>query len=400
MLEWLALNRIDNMIAISAVCNSRCLFCSNEQNPFPIEKNLFRDVEDIKLQLSLMPTHNKPIRMSDSLPGRISEGEAFLHPKFFEIVDLVRRKFPFNQLCFTTNGSMLDEHFLKRLADYRPININFAMHSSRPELWARIFGRKERDAVRALAAPALAKSLKIEISGSIVTLPAICGWDGIQETYASMVEQGAKAMILWWPGYTRTASEQELAAVKCDLDEFVQFSDSVRQKHAVPVTVVPDMSGELPESLWQVAEATTHGNPKNSLGMFRKVVWLVSEAAESPIRQWLADKAPSLPNVHHAQPVPNETYGGNIIVAGLLMVDDFVKAGKQALTRWPDADLVLVPSRAFDGLNRDLEQTPVTRVSEALERPVWMVDENGRVDPLLDRIFTMRTDAALRDEAQ
>lgn len=394
ILEWLALNRIDNMIAISAVCNSHCLFCSNEQNPFAIEKNLFRDVEDIKLQLSLMPAHNKPIRMSDSLPGRISEGEAFLHPKFFEIIELVRRKFPFSKLCFTTNGSMLTEPFLQRLAEYRPVDINFAMHSARPELWARIFGRKERDALRALAAPALARKLKMEISGSIVTLPAICGWDDIEQTYATLVGHGAKAMILWWPGYTRTASDKELEDVRCDLDEFVQFSESVREKYPVPVTVVPDMSGTLPASLLQVAEATTRGNPRNGLGMFREVVWLVSEAAEASIRSWLAEHAPALPNVHRVHPVPNETYGGNIIVAGLLMVDDFILAGKQALHQWPDAELVLLPSEAFDGLNRDLKQAPVTRVAEALERPTWLVDENGTIDPLLDRIFTKRVDRA------
>jgi len=119
--EWLAGNRPPNQLPISAVCNSHCIFCSNRLNPFPVATGLFRDMADVKHQLSLMPAHRDPIRLSDSLPGRIAEGEAFLHPQFFEILSLIRHKFVGNTLCFTTNASMLDEPFLKKLAAYRPI---------------------------------------------------------------------------------------------------------------------------------------------------------------------------------------------------------------------------------------------------------------------------------------
>jgi MoaA/NifB/PqqE/SkfB family radical SAM enzyme len=138
--EWLASNRYNNQLPISAVCNSRCLFCSNKLNPFPVATGMFRDVADIKFQLSLMPLHQNPVRMSDSLPGRIAEGEAFLHPRFFDILKLVRRKYPTNTLCFTTNGTMLDEAFLKELAKFRPVEVTVSLHSTQPALWARIFG--------------------------------------------------------------------------------------------------------------------------------------------------------------------------------------------------------------------------------------------------------------------
>ena len=52
--EWLAGGRSKSQLPISAVCNSRCLFCSNNFNPFPIARGIFRDVEDIKMQLALM----------------------------------------------------------------------------------------------------------------------------------------------------------------------------------------------------------------------------------------------------------------------------------------------------------------------------------------------------------
>jgi hypothetical protein len=98
VLEWFAGNRPANQLPISAVCNCHCLFCSNHLNPFPVVGGVFRDLEDIKLQLCSMVANDDPIRLSDSLPGRISEGEALLHPRLFEILELVRRKFFYNTL--------------------------------------------------------------------------------------------------------------------------------------------------------------------------------------------------------------------------------------------------------------------------------------------------------------
>jgi MoaA/NifB/PqqE/SkfB family radical SAM enzyme len=176
-LEWFAANRPQNQLPLSAVCNCHCLFCSNDLNPFPIERGIVRDIDDLKLQLAAMTANDGPIRLSDALPGRISEGEALLHPRLFEILDLVRRKFFYNPLCFTTNGSMLDEAFLARLAAYRPIEITLSMHSTIPESWSRIFGKRGDPpaAATAIAAPPLLKRLGMDLIGTIVPLPAVCG---------------------------------------------------------------------------------------------------------------------------------------------------------------------------------------------------------------------------------
>jgi hypothetical protein len=101
--------------------------------------------------------------------------------------------------------------------------------------------------------------------------------------------------------------------------------------------------------------------------------------------------APSFQNEHHVVPVPNRTYGGNIMVAGLLMVDDFIAAGKQAMEVWPGTELILVPRTPFDWLSRDLQRRPAHAIRDALGVPVWLVNEMGAVDPLLDRLFFRET---------
>ena len=240
--EWLASGGRPNDLSISAVCNNRCIFCSNDLNPFPIRSGIFRDLEDIKHQLSLMEVHGGPIFMSESLPGRIAEGEAFLHPHFFEVLKLIRRKFLANKLCFTTNGSMLDEPFLKELSRFRPIEINLSMHSTRPELWARIFGRSEKVAAKTLDSLRLIKQYHFDLAGSIVTLPRMCGWADIEQTFSTFVDHGAAHLFLWWPGYTVMTPPEVLELLECPVEEYLAFADRMKARHGPTIWLQPDMN--------------------------------------------------------------------------------------------------------------------------------------------------------------
>jgi hypothetical protein len=389
--EWLASGQPSNQLPISAVCNSLCLFCSNHLNPFPVAGGFFRDIEDIKLQLCAMSTNDDPVRMSDSLPGRISEGEALLHPRLFEILEILRRKFFYNTLCFTTNASMLDSVFLKKLATYRPIEINVSLHSMEPAFWARIFGQDLTRAKTAISSLPLIRAQKIDLVGTIVPLPKICGWDDLERTYAYFVSQGARSMILYWPGHTTRTRPDVLANLECCLAEFTDFAERMKAAYSVPLIQHPDMVSPLRVRIHAIVAKTQTGNPKNGGGAYRKVVWLSSAAAFCRLETLVKDKTNSAPNSHHVEAVENGTYGGNIMAAGLLMVKDFVRTGKKALEQWPDADLFLVPRVPFDSLLHDLEGTPAYRIPEELGRPVWLVDSHGGIDPLLStRLVTRR----------
>lgn len=394
--EWLAIDRHPGQLPISSVCNYRCIFCSNYQNPFPITKNIFREIEDIKMQLCLMPAqYAGPIRMSDALPGRISEGEAFLHPQFFQILELVRRRFLTNVLCFTTNGSMLDEPFLERLARFRPIEIMVSLHSTRPELWARIFGRSAELAGRAIRSPALIRKYGLALAGAIVTLPEICGWPDIERSYASFVAQGAKLMMIWWPGWTQRTPPERLKDLECSLEKFEAFAAKMRNKYKVPLIVCPETKAPLNLPVKRIMASTMRGNIKTGGGPYREVLWLSSEAVLERLTDILKAQAPAFSNRHIVAPVKNVSYGGNIICAGLLMVNDFIVAGKQALDRWPETELILIPETPFDTLLLDLEGTPAYRIAEDLNKPVWIVTPEGGFNSLLGRGFLKADDTPL-----
>jgi len=397
--EWLASNRYNNQLPISAVCNSHCLFCSNKLNPFQVATGFFRDMEDIKFQLSLMPLHQNPVRMSDSLPGRIAEGEAFLHPRFFDILKLVRRKYPTNTLCFTTNGSMLDDAFLKELAKFRPIEITVSLHSTEPALWARIFGRSEKDAATAIRSVKLLAERRLDLLGTIVPLPKLCGWDDIARTYAYLAECGAKSMILYWPGWTVRTPPDVVRDMEWPVEESMDFAERMRTEHKIPLQNFPDLRAPLRLPLKTILKNTLKGNLSTMCGPFRNVLWLASEAAFGRLEKEVLSQArdAAVPNNHRIAPVKNIGYGGNIICAGLLMVDDFIAAGKDALARWPDTDLILVPKIPFDNLYQDLMEGPAYKISDELKKTVWVVHEDGSYNPLLSKPYFAKGDAPFEE---
>ena len=180
MKEWMAGGRSPFFLPISTVCNCNCLFCSNKYNSFDSLYGLFRDVEDIKHQLSLMPIHAQPIDLSCILPGRLPEGEAFLHPRFFEILTIIRKKFPLNRLTFFSNGLILDRAFMEMLSRFRPVTIALSIHTLEPDIWARIYNKSISEAERALKACDLINEYGLSLKGSVVPVPELCGWDGIE----------------------------------------------------------------------------------------------------------------------------------------------------------------------------------------------------------------------------
>jgi hypothetical protein len=76
--------------------------------------------------------------------------------------------------------------------------------------------------------------------------------------------------------------------------------------------------------------------------------------------------------------VPNRFFGGSIMAAGLLTVEDIVAAGTAALAeRAADGDprpaLIIVPGLPFDDRGRDLVGRSYLEISDALSVPVELV---------------------------
>jgi hypothetical protein len=152
----------------------------------------------------------------------------------------------------------------------------------------------------------------------------------------------------------------------------------------VPLVTLPrfDTLSKLPVD--RIVTHTLKGNPKRQGGPYERVLWLASEAASGLIEARLKTAAGATTGAHSVVTVKNETYGGNIVAAGLLKARDFIRAGNDALQRFPETDLILLPKMPFDNLYQDLEGVPAWRIAEELGRDTWLVEESeGNFDPLL-----------------
>jgi len=376
--EWVAGFSQPYYLPISTVCNSDCIFCTNKYNIFPCKSGLFRDIEDIKLQLSLMKSHRAAINLSSVLPGRLPEGEAFLHPDFFEILDVIREKYPSNVLNVSSNCSAINKQFLKKLSYYNPVKIIASLHTTDPEKLAFIYNRPISFAKKSLEAIRCFKGYQIKLSGAILPMPELLGWKDIEKTAQYFLANSAKELIFHYPGYTKNTPKYITEIIECDLYEFTEFTYRLRNKYNVKIYAYPDMKMPINIPINKITSQLL------SLALIRKnkafinILWLTSEAAYPRLKK--QNKKFDFKQIsHNLYPVKNRSFEGNVIVGGLLLVDDFIKAGKEALQKFPKIDMILIPTAPFDAFKRDLLYIPAQKIADKLKINIALIDNNGLI---------------------
>jgi hypothetical protein len=358
-----------NQLPISSVCNARCIFCSNKMNPFPILREGFRPLEDVKRGIALLsPSPSAEIRLGDSLPGRISEGEALLHPELIDILKLIRDKFPTHRIQFNTNGTMLTDGFIQQLLPYSPLRFTISYHSDNKDNWCQIFrlGGKKYEIARQSFFSLMKNGIPVE--GAIVPLPQLVGNVDIEGTvrYMSMF---TKHILVYPPGYTSKASVGLRRILKVDMIELSSFLMNLGKKYGVYIDLKMDPLKALDFSPFSLMV-------KSFMKKHRSVLWLLSEVAFERGLGILTEYNRSVPNEHYGGAVKNHTYRGNITCAGLLMVRDFEKAARKALKdlskKGVDIDLIILPKIAFDKFGCDLQGVSYEELTGIFQTPVWI----------------------------
>lgn len=358
-----------NHLPISSVCNARCIFCSNHMNPFPIYREGFRPLADIKKALTfLSPRLYDEIRLSDSLPGRISEGEALLHPQLFEVLKTIREKFPLNTIQMTTNGILLTEAFIKKLIPYKPLLFTLSYHSDNPAYWRKIFHLGLDKYEIAKSAFFHLRKNDFSIQGTIVPLPRFVGYDDIEKTIKFM-RCFTVNITLFAPGYSFKVPPALKRTLSADYRQLSSFLITMRKKHKVHLSLLPDLLDPLNFSPGQLM--------LQSFGKkYKQVLWVFSEAAYEKAKTILSEWNNFVPNEHYACMAKNYTYRGNIICSGLLQVSDYRTAIKKALATLKKkritCDLVVLPKNSFDRYGDDLKGENCAELSDELKVPIWL----------------------------
>lgn len=104
-----------------------------------------------------------------------------------------------------------------------------------------------------------------------------------------------------------------------------------------------------PGAIVQINNLISSSKSKNVLFLSS---YLMEYSLNKIIRTWINLKK----GVNFNISLPKNYYwGGNIFVGDLLTVDDFISAIKEALIKYPETDLVIIPSSPFSSWKRDLK---------------------------------------------
>jgi hypothetical protein len=357
-----------NQLPVSSVCSAKCIFCSNHMNPFPIYREGFRPLDDIKKGIALLDANAQEIRIGDSLPGRISEGEALLHPEILTILKLVREKSTQSVIQVNTNGSMLTTAFIESLEQFKPMRFTISYHSDNPEHWCAIFNLDMEKYKIARYCFFQLRQREFDVQAVIVPLPNLVGYEDLENTIKNL-QCYTNHIIVYPPGYSKMAGPELKKTLEFDPGELSLFLSKMRKRYKINLNNMSDPLMPLrffPHNFMLRAYNSKYNN----------VLWMFSSAAYGRAKKILRQYEPSVPNHHYGVNVENLTYGGNISAAGLLMVSDFDKTLGKALKKFSKKDvkidLVILPKIAFDRYGDDLTTHNYSELKEKYGLPVWL----------------------------
>lgn len=335
-----------NQLQITSICNAKCLFCSNEQNPFDIKRCSFRPVEEIEKVIWGTSEINGPIHLNDSLPGRISEGEAFLHPDFFTILRIIRNKFN-NAIGITTNGSMLTPELIKQLKEFSPIELSISFPTIDKEHWKESFGLTDEHYYTVINSFSHLLNYGIKIIANVVPMPSWLGWEELEKTL-EFLSNKVSHIIIYAPGYTKDSKIVDKLVY--DKMEMSLFLEKMGKKysftyswHLDPRTVLNISYDLITSNIW------FSYNQK-----CRNFLWLTSVSAKDRFEELLKNLSIGIPINNTVLEVKNRVYGGNIECVGLWMIQDVYDTLGDYFSKNINPDQIFIPRGFLDKYGFDL----------------------------------------------
>lgn len=374
-LEEQLVSKLKTNLQISSLCTAQCIFCCNEMGPLPIERRPFRSLDSVRRGIELLDG-NYSNTIGLRLFRRLSEGEAILHPQLLTILAMIREKFPDHVIEIETNGSTLKEGLIKLIAKYNPISICISYHSHNPENWSRVLKLPAKLHQYPREAFELLPKYGINVEPTLSPMPSMLGWDDVEQTIA-YISKYKRYMDMSGSCYTKDLPQDVRDLMYLDYNELSAFIRVMSAKYNIDIRSDPDVARDLPFYPKFVILNTIQKGYKN-------VVWLMSECASERASKIMEFETRTSANKHYVQMVKNETYGGNVIISGVLLIRDFRKAMERAY-EWLAKDgivpdLFIMPSVCFDNRGEDLSGTHYELLEEEFQTDIMIVADQKAYD--------------------
>lgn len=111
-------------------CNYRCSYCPQSLKKHPVE---YIDVEIIEKTFGELGNRAVYVQMG-------TRGENLLHPSFFRVIDVIKKRNGSSYICLNTNGFLIDEKMMQRLLGSEIDHIVFSLQTIKADLYQKING--------------------------------------------------------------------------------------------------------------------------------------------------------------------------------------------------------------------------------------------------------------------
>lgn len=131
-----------NILTLTTSCAAACVFCSHHQNPKEVEAYCINKLtkEEAENLVEFLDGDSR-ITIGESAT-RICEGEPFAFEYIMDILKLIRSKYPNTIIQITTSGINLDEEIIKALQGLQNIELNISLNSCSEEGRKKLYGGK------------------------------------------------------------------------------------------------------------------------------------------------------------------------------------------------------------------------------------------------------------------
>jgi hypothetical protein len=335
------------LMNVGTPCNTKCFYCSQYWNPpdLLVTYGSWLTMDQIKHFLKFVP--DKLIH-AIGYGHHVNNGEFFAHPKSLEILEYLRDN-NYKVKGFDTNGHDISENHIKilkgfQVADWDSFRQTNAMFGG--TVWSGIYlhlTNWER------TEPTFKLFNEYDIPYQVTIVPSRKEIKmGRMETWISNLQKYKPVDIeISMPAYTKYTPDNIAYLMDLSFDEMWPIIDGWREKYPdINITSESTVSIEHIKNSLDWLESTYAGTKA-------KPLFLTSEAVEGVFETELRKLKLEGFDDCRAVTTKNNTFGGNIKVGGLLLVEDYDIAIEETLTGGYKPDLIVMPktSYCFDDLD-------------------------------------------------
>ena len=418
----------DNIIVFTTACSTACIFCSHHQNPVDIEAFNVSSIslEEADTLIEFVDPSRKII-IGESAT-RICEGEPFLNNNALEILKRIRKKYPKTGIQITTSGVPLVEDMLVELKRLGGIELNLSLnsctkvgrkllyrgrsHTNAVDLAAKLsqyglpfngsivamphlVGWKDIEETVRYLSKTQAQTIRIFMPGYTKLTKGMLPPEDIREELEAFVlniREKVDTPVLLEPAFIRDltavvegvisgspAKEAHMKAgdkiLTINTEAVSSRVDAYYKLFKAPQAVVECQRGDQRVTLEIRKKAKTPSGAVFNYDIHPELASLINRT----IRKYRGKHGVLLTSElgydvlkHVVEPiehfrlekVKNSYFGGNILCAGLLTLEDLA-VHIQGLKTPPD--IVLIPSLMLDGTGKDLRGVHYKTIEEKLK---------------------------------